>query len=215
MGALVLDIETYGAKAVLPASIRARMEASDLPEPALSPFTGQILVIGVHAVDDAKTTVMYVDDKPPPAGGVPKVVYPNERELLAGFWAAVGRFQPIVTFNGRAFDLPFIMIRSAVCGVRPARNLVGYRYSLRSECDISDALTFYGASRRPTLEAACWTFGIASPKGAIDGSKVGEAYEAGRIVEIAEYCGRDVEATAALYRMLVGTLLPVLTESRG
>jgi len=43
-------------------------------------------------------------------------------------------------------------------------------------------------------------FGITSPKSeGVDGSKVGELYAQGQLMEIAEYCLRDVQATWELY----------------
>ena len=40
-----------------------------------------------------------------------------EPVFLAEFWKAMRRFQRFVTFNGRGFDGPFLMLRSAVLGV--------------------------------------------------------------------------------------------------
>ena len=72
-------------------------------------------------------------------------------------------------------------------------------------------LTFQGAAGvRPTLHAACVAFGIPSPKSAeMHGYAVPRAYREGRLSEIAEYCRRDVEATAELFRRLEPTLLPL------
>ena len=62
----------------------------------------------------------------------------------------------------------------------------------------------------PSLHAACVAFGIPSPKSTeMHGHAVGEAYREGRLPEILEYCRKDVEATAALFRRLEGTLLPL------
>jgi predicted PolB exonuclease-like 3'-5' exonuclease len=65
----------------------------------------------------------------------------------------------------------------------------------------------------PSLHSACLTFGIPSPKSAeMHGHAVGEAYLAGRLPEILEYCRRDVEATVALFRKIEGTLLPLFKK---
>jgi hypothetical protein len=45
------------------------------------------------------------------------------------------------------------------------------------------------------------------------GHAVGEAYLEGRLPEILEYCRRDVEATAALFRKLEATLLPLFRQA--
>ena len=145
------------------------------------------------------------------ADGRFKFVGDAEPAILAEFWKAMRRFQRFVTFNGRGFDGPFLMLRSAVLGIPPTRNLVGYRYALRPHTDLLEAITFFGASRKWNLDFACKAFGVESPKEhGMDGFSVGPFYRAGRIREIAEYCRRDVEATAGLFRKLEKTLLPAL-----
>jgi predicted PolB exonuclease-like 3'-5' exonuclease len=120
-----------------------------------------------------------------------------------------------VTFNGRGFDGPFLMLRSAALGIPATKNLVGYRYSLRPHTDLLDVLSFFGASRKWTLDFACKALGIESPKEqGIDGYSVGPYYRSGRLREIALYCRRDVEATARLYQKLEKTLLPALEDRR-
>jgi len=108
----------------------------------------------------------------------------------------------LVTFNGRSFDGPFLMIRSAILGVTPTRNLVPYRYSFQDHCDLAEVLSFYGVRQRNSFLFWCHQFGIASPKQAMDGSAVGAAYREGRIDDIARYCLADARATAELYRQL-------------
>ena len=116
-----------------------------------------------------------------------------------------------MTFNGRGYDGPMLMIRSAQLGIAPTRNLVGHRYNLSDHCDLFDVLQFQGAVRdRYSLDYWCRRFDVESPKGSIDGSQVARAYRAGRIEDIGEYCLRDVRATAELFRRLEGTLLPLV-----
>jgi hypothetical protein len=82
--------------------------------------------------------------------------------------------------------------------------------------DLLEILTFQGAVSRdqvPSLHAACVAFGIPSPKSEeMHGYAVGDLYRQGRLQEIADYCRRDVEATAALYRRLESTLLPLFRK---
>jgi len=102
------------------------------------------------------------------------------------------------------------MIRSAMLGIAPTRNLVPPRYDLTEHLDLMDVLTFHGAAReRFSLEYWCRRFGVASPKAVLDGSQVDRAYREGDLDEIADYCLRDCRATAELYRRLESTLLRV------
>ena len=122
-------------------------------------------------------------------------------------------YNRFVTFNGRGFDGPFLMLRSAALGVRVSKNLVGYRYALRPHTDLLDVLTFFGVSRKWNLDFACKALGVESPKEqGMDGYSVGPYYRSGRLREIALYCRRDVEATARLFQRLDETILHVFED---
>jgi predicted PolB exonuclease-like 3'-5' exonuclease len=55
-----------------------------------------------------------------------------------------------------------------------------------------------------SLDALCRALAIASPKaGGLDGSRVYDAWIAGRAEEIAAYCRRDVEAVQAIHRRML------------
>ena len=132
----------------------------------------------------------------------------NERTLLTKFWKIFQKYPQItlVSFNGRNFDAPFLMLRSAKLGIRPGRNLMaGTKFNYPYHTDLIDEMTFYmpsqqGATRRYNFDFYTRALGIESPKSIeVNGSKVGEMYAAGRIDQISEYCLRDVRATWDLY----------------
>ena len=148
--------------------------------------------------------------------GHSEIVRGSEVELLQRFWEIVGkadrrgRMPRLVTYNGRGYDGPMLMTRSAQLSVTPSRNLVPYRYDLSEHCDLMDVFSYQGATRdRYSLDYWCRRFDVESPKGSIDGSQVGRAYREGRIEDIGEYCLRDVRATAELYKRVEATLLPL------
>jgi hypothetical protein len=120
----------------------------------------------------------------------------SEKDILRKFWEIIKGHDQIITFNGRSFDCPFILIRSAVHKVRPSKDLMPNRYS-GSHIDLLDQLTFYGASRRKfSLDMWCRTFGIKSPKaGGITGYDVKDLYASGRYIDLAKYCLGDLRAT--------------------
>jgi hypothetical protein len=53
-----------------------------------------------------------------------------------------------------------------------------------------------------SLDSACLAFGVGLPKGDIDGSKVWEAIQAGRLDQVAAYCADDVRRVRAIYRAI-------------
>ncbi|MCH2112350.1 MAG: ribonuclease H-like domain-containing protein [Planctomycetes bacterium] len=139
-----------------------------------------------------------------------KVWRGNERELLQEFWRLAEDWGTVVTYNGRGYDGPVLMTRSAMLEVAPSRNLSGYRYSIREHCDLMEVLGFHGAARESySLDYWCRRFGVESPKGKMDGSMVAQKARTGRYDEIAEYCLRDTRATADLFRRVSGTLVPL------
>ncbi|HBF23143.1 MAG TPA: 3'-5' exonuclease [Planctomycetes bacterium] len=177
---------------------------------------GRVVAIGIWNLDKDAGGVLvhghggeYEDFESHPGA---KVFRGNEREILTEFWKRAENWGTVVTFNGRSYDGPVLMTRSAMLDVAPSRNLCGYRYSMaRSRhCDLMDVLGFYGAARETySLDYWCRRFGVESPKGRMDGSMVGESARQGRYDEIAEYCLRDTVATADLFRHLRGTLIPL------
>jgi predicted PolB exonuclease-like 3'-5' exonuclease len=146
--------------------------------------TGQVIVIGMHNPDSEKSKVLASDD---------------EAGLLREFWGLVKAFDLTITFNGKQFDYPYLKMRSAIRGVVPSLALDCRRFTRHPHYDLREVLSNFGAWRHGSLDFYCSIFGIASPKQALSGDKVGEAYAQGRLQEIADYCQADVEATGALY----------------
>ncbi len=183
---------------------------------ALSPYAGKVIVIAMLNPESGQGKVWYeapVRGEAKSEDGLFEYVGCSEKDMLVEFWTALSRFERFVSFNGRAFDGPFLSVRSAAHALSPSKNLSGYRYSVESHIDLLEVLTFYGTVSRdqwPSLHGACVAFGIPSPKSEeMHGYAVGDAYREGRLAEVAEYCRRDVEATAALFKRLETTLLPL------
>jgi DNA polymerase elongation subunit (family B) len=136
----------------------------------------------------------------------------TEAEVLEVFWKAVRAFDRVITYNGRSFDVPFLMQRSLILGVPISRNLMPPRYQPGSvHLDLADVLSQFGATRPFGL--AVWTeaTGGVSPKsGSVSAATVAEAFAAGRTREIAEYCMRDVIATAHLAERVQRLWSPML-----
>ena len=134
----------------------------------------------------------------------------DEAAILAKFWELIPRHTKFITFNGKGFDCPFLMLRSLIQGITPSRNLDTRRFSISPHCDLLEVLTFFGATRKFTLQFWCRTLGIADPKAQFgDGSQVQETYKAGRMDELIDYNLADLVATAELYRQVEERLLSV------
>lgn len=165
--------------------------------------TAQIIAIGMYNPDSNVGKVFFqsdVKEEYTSEDGKMGFVSGDEKEILQWFWSAIKHYDQFITFNGRSFDCPFVMLRSAILGVTPSRNLVPYRYDTKIHCDLLDQLSFYGAVKKFNLDFYCKAFGIKSPKSeGITGLDLGDLYREKRFREIAHYCGGDIRAEAELF----------------
>jgi len=166
------------------------------------PLTGEVIAIGMLNPDSLRGAVYYQapqDSLLPFEEDNISFHASTEREILKIFWEAIKNYDQFITFNGRGFDCPFIMVRSAVHKIKPTRDLMPNRYS-GPHVDLLDHLTFYGASRRRfSLDMWCKAFGIKSPKSeGITGYDVKGLFSSRRYIEIAKYCLGDIMATKEL-----------------
>ena len=176
-----------------------------------SPLTGQIAAIGVFDTLKNQGVVYYQA----PAVNSEETREENftfkprtEKEMLENFWQGAKAYREFVSFNGRSFDVPFIITRSAVHEIKPAVNLMSNRY-LNSQrgaarhIDLFDQLSFYGAvRRRGSLHLYCRAFNIKSPKaGGITGDDVNRLFQEKKYLEIAQYNSWDLIATWELYKI--------------
>ena len=172
---------------------------------SLYPFTSEIAAIAMLNTDSGRTLVLYnssEDDET--RSGDKKIRYKavNETDMLESFWTYIKKAEKIISFNGRQFDLPFLMLRSAVLKVKPSKNFLKNRFEHKDHIDLLDRLTFSGLIRKFNLDFYCRTFGIESPKShGITGMDVKELFNSGKVREIAVYCADDVRATFELYKV--------------
>lgn len=130
---------------------------------------------------------------------------PDERDLLVRFGETVSRLAPVtlVTWNGRAYDVPALVFRSLRYGLTqgwyPATR---HRYNEERHLDLMDSMGNYGACRSLKLDEMARLIGLpGKPRGAdeVSGKNVGPAYAAGRLPEIVAYCVADAVQTAFVW----------------
>jgi uncharacterized protein YprB with RNaseH-like and TPR domain len=133
----------------------------------------------------------------------------SEAELLRSFWHLADSAELVVSYNGRGFDVPFLVVRSLILGVPARVDLLSSPFSLRPHLDLFRLIGHgRGGPGSTSLDVICWALGIESPKGAMDGSMVAPTYARGDIESIAGYNAADVRATTAVFRHLREQLLP-------
>lgn len=174
-----------------------------------SPLTGEIVVVGLLDCERNEGAVYF--QAPGEEHSEFKedgIVFRqmDEKAMLEKFWEGAKQYNNFITFNGRSFDVPFLMVRSAVHGIRPTKDLMRGRYLYQNDpeamhIDLQDQLTFYGAMRKKgSLHLWSRAFGIESPKaGGVTGDDVGRLFKEKRFLDIARYNVGDLRATQALY----------------
>lgn len=211
MTKLIFDIETTGVKFnSLDQKSQDFLLANTEPEKieavkqglGFSPLTGRVIAIGVLNPDTDKGAVYYISDQSEKINedDVNYVPCRDEKELLKTFWEVATHYNQFITFAGHVFDIPYLMIRSAVLKIKPTVNLMQNRYNPLIHLDLMDKLTNYGALRiKNNLHLWCNTFGIESPKENISGHDVAGLFEDRKYLDIAKYCYGDIVATKDLY----------------
>jgi len=234
MATLVFDIETVGedwntldetTQEVLTRYIlrstkdeqERNIQLQDLKEGlGFSPLTGRIVAIGLYDKERKQGAVYYAGKGDEADEHHEQYVFKqrSEKEMLEDFWEGAKSYDTFVTFNGRGFDVPFLLHRSVVNGVLPTRSLMDGRYLYQQKevrhVDLQDQLTFYGAMiRKPSLHLFCRAYGIESPKaGGVKGDDVAKLYVQKKFLDIARYNSRDVTATLELYEKWLTYLAP-------
>ena len=134
-----------------------------------------------------------------------------EAELVKRFFDGVEKYRPtLVSWNGSGFDLPVLHYRALVHQLSTPRywdtghfdreskwdNYIS-RYQFR-HTDLMDVLALYQARAYAPLHEMALLLGFPGKLG-MDGSKVAEAFRAGKIGEIRAYCETDVLNTYLVY----------------
>jgi predicted PolB exonuclease-like 3'-5' exonuclease len=135
----------------------------------------------------------------------------GEAELIRRFFDGIEKYTPqLVSWNGGGFDLPVLHYRSLVHGLAAPRywdtgeddrefryNNYISRYHQR-HLDLMDLLALYQGRNYVQLDELARLLGFPGKLG-MDGSKVWEAFLAGQIESIRNYCETDTANTYLVF----------------
>jgi hypothetical protein len=176
---------------------------------SLNATTGRVLSIAVHVGPIPGFEIEgLAQNQSEYAFGIDKEG--NEQEearALRDFLSLMSDFDSecdeIVGHNIIGFDLPFIFQRCLVNNVaaRPFVNLGDY--NVRGVFDTMRGW-WLGGRNRVGLDDIAWALGIESSKTSeVEGSRVFELYQAGKLLEIREYNLNDVRVTRKVYERML------------
>lgn len=135
----------------------------------------------------------------------------GEDELVARFFEGIERYTPeLVSWNGSGFDLPVLNYRALLHGISaprywetgdsdPAFRFNNYlsRFHWR-HLDLMDVLSCYQPRASAALDEVAVMLGLPGKLG-MSGDKVWDAWRAGGIAAIRDYCETDVLNTWLVY----------------
>lgn len=172
---------------------------------------GQIAVVS-FAIDGGEPVKVYRDDWQAPGAetGLLEELRDTMHERLNPKTELAAQ---IIGHNVSAFDLRFLVQRSIILGVKPHPVLARAAACKPWETDrVFDTMVQWaGVGNRISLDKLCKALGLPG-KGEIDGSKVWDYVQAGRIAEVADYCADDVRKVWAVYQRMTFTKMEVLED---
>lgn len=163
---------------------------------ALSPLTGQVLMVGYHHSDTTFTVNQTTPNKDKPKGLSEEILlidcvsYLNNADLIIGHYI-------------KDFDLPFIINRCRKHGITPPN--VGYRkgskwYWNENVIDLRDLWTLGKYNEHISLNNMAKYFGLI-PKDETIGENFQQVFDTD-IERAIQYCKYDVELTKQIYAKL-------------
>lgn len=147
---------------------------------------------------------------------VNKIEGESEKAMIENFFRFIDKFKPrLVSFNGKNFDMPVLVLRALKHNINAAAyldatdkwNNYKTRYSEIKHCDLLESL---GSGRGSRLDTICTMAGLPG-KYDINGSQVMELFYAKEHEKIHEYCESDTLNTYMLflkYELIKGNLAP-------
>jgi hypothetical protein len=158
---------------------------------ALSPTTGRVASVALYGECEPTVEIAYTVE--------------DEFQILFAFWETVhqlhNRFRGAVrwiSYNGKSFDLPFLIARSAKYKIKPKVLIDMKKFDLTRHFDLIDALSNFGAAKKTKLDY--WLMAFSLPRKTESGAHVGDMWDAGRYEDISQYCLDDCKRTLWLYQ---------------
>ncbi|HEG5598708.1 TPA: 3'-5' exonuclease, partial [Campylobacter jejuni] len=137
---------------------------------------------------------------------VNKIDGQNEKEMIANFFNFIENYEPkLVSFNGKNFDMPVLVLRALKYNLKAATyldtqsdkwNNYKTRFSELKHCDLLESLGSNG--RGIKLDTLCSMVGLPG-KYDVHGDEVMKLFYENKLEKIHEYCESDVLNTYMLF----------------
>lgn len=162
---------------------------------------GQIVCVS-YAIDDNDPAVIYASDWKNSEQFILTSLYEN----LQTAYTPNSQVRPVfIGHNIVSFDLRFLLQRSIIVGVKPPM-FIPFKAKPWDDVVFDTMTAWAGVGNRVSMAKLCEVFKIdakgSEVDGEIDGSKVWDYVQAGRIDDVATYCMHDVIRTRQIYKRI-------------
>lgn len=160
------------------ASNEEKWQEARIKECALSPRLGQVVAIA-YADDNGERWVSSMDK------------FENEADILRVFWSTLKTSKDVCSWNGKGFDFPFLIGRSAILGVKPHLDVTRYlaRYNHVPHFDLMLALAAGGRFEKMDL----WATAMGTPPKLGNGGDVYGMVQRSEWDTLRAYAQRDAD----------------------
>ena len=171
-----------------------------ISDAALSPYTGQVTVVGTR-ITEQNESVMYSNQYKDPVD-IDVLTFENEKDLLTRIWELIGNSISdgirLVGFKSKKFDLPYLFVRSLINEVKPFGSYMDliHPYAHNLHLDL-EAMFDKGSLREIAVTLDCATDNIT------DGSELPELWNTDP-AKVIEKCKSDLIQTAKIYERVQG-----------
>ena len=181
----VLDIETtpieFQEREVIDYLIKKKIGRD------FHPFFSKMIAVGLQ--DEGDSPILIAGE--------------NEADILSEFWEKIDMIHPnlIVSFNGMAFDVPFLGLRSISNNVKPSFTIATNKWQMETSnhFDCMHALSMKGNFSWVSLEMACRLLGIEIPTDRVRATRLEELYKAKDWEAIRKRTKQDLKLTEQLF----------------
>lgn len=131
------------------------------------------------------------------SGFVPGCTVGDEKAVLESFWEQASQTEIFIGYNILGFDLPTIVFRSMMHGIKPPRDISLKKYSYKPVFDLMMVLCNWDLSKAKKCDWYLKRLGLTAKTG--DGSQVYDMWLRKEYKAITMYCRNDVLAERELY----------------
>jgi len=184
------------------ASKKLELEAGQIDKMALNGTTALIVCCSFagYTKDGELWSDAILYDSEPLADTAP---LGPEAKFLNEIWMVLEQSTEFITYNGKGFDIPVILRRCLMCGIRTRVDITQRKYAIPpngNHYDMLDILSHGGAVHVGSLGYISDVVLGESKTEGISGSEVSDYWNAGRHDDIAEYAKQDSILALGLWR---------------